>query len=90
MSQLTVKALVVAKCHPRCRMLRTPADGFHRDKLVGMSLASELGCIALGLFIIVFFRFVRLPLLEVRIYMETFLSERLDSNSCMAPIIHDI
>jgi hypothetical protein len=37
-----------------------------RDKLVGMSLASGLGCIALGLFIrFVFFRFVRVPLLEV-------------------------
>jgi hypothetical protein len=32
---------------------------------VGMSLASELGCTALGLFIIVFFRFVKMPLLEV-------------------------
>lgn len=37
-----------------------------RDKLVGMSLASEIACIAVGLFIIVLFRFVRLPLLEVR------------------------
>lgn len=34
------------------------------DKLVGMSLASEIACIAVGLFIIVLFRFVRLPLLE--------------------------
>ena len=42
-----------------------------RDKLVGMSLASELGCLGLGVFITIFFRFVRLPLLEVSFSFES-------------------
>ncbi len=36
-----------------------------RDKLMGFSIASEVACILTGLSIMMIFRFVRLPLLEV-------------------------
>ena len=41
------------------------ADVTCRDKVVGMSMASEVACILVGLTIMTIFRFVRVPLLEV-------------------------